>query len=137
MRVSMKRGSFPSPCETLPFGEVQDYSVNFSMSNAAVLPGSFVSPEARGTKPSPDVRFWPNPTAGKLFFQPKIEMAGEVFLEIFTVQGKPVFFQKYFSDGKTVIDLDVFGLENGVYFLRARGDGFRNFTEKMVVENGN
>jgi hypothetical protein len=27
MRVSMKRGSFPNPCETLPFGEVEDYSI--------------------------------------------------------------------------------------------------------------
>jgi hypothetical protein len=28
MRVSMKRGAFPSACETLPFGEVEDYTVN-------------------------------------------------------------------------------------------------------------
>ncbi len=30
MRVSMKRNSFAMPCETLPFGEVEDYSVNIS-----------------------------------------------------------------------------------------------------------
>lgn len=28
MRVSMKRGAYPLPCETLPFGEVEDYTVN-------------------------------------------------------------------------------------------------------------
>jgi hypothetical protein len=28
MRVSMKRGTFPTSCETLPFGEVEDYTVN-------------------------------------------------------------------------------------------------------------
>jgi hypothetical protein len=28
MRVSMKRGSYASACETLPFGEVEDYTVN-------------------------------------------------------------------------------------------------------------
>ncbi|MEI6409808.1 MAG: GEVED domain-containing protein [Bacteroidota bacterium] len=33
MRVSMKRGAFADPCETLPFGEVEDYSIN-------VLPGA-------------------------------------------------------------------------------------------------
>jgi hypothetical protein len=26
MRVSMKRGAFPTPCETIPFGEVEDYT---------------------------------------------------------------------------------------------------------------
>ena len=28
MRVAIKRGDYPSPCETIPFGEVEDYSVN-------------------------------------------------------------------------------------------------------------
>ncbi len=28
MRVSMKRGGFPTACETIPFGEVEDYTVN-------------------------------------------------------------------------------------------------------------
>ena len=28
MRVAIKRGSFPTPCETIPFGEVEDYSIN-------------------------------------------------------------------------------------------------------------
>jgi GEVED domain/Secretion system C-terminal sorting domain/SprB repeat len=28
MRVAMKSGGLPTPCETIPFGEVEDYSVN-------------------------------------------------------------------------------------------------------------
>jgi hypothetical protein len=36
MRVAMKRGADPLPCETLPFGEVEEYSVNI----AAVVGGS-------------------------------------------------------------------------------------------------
>ncbi len=30
MRVSMKRGGYPTPCETIPFGEVEDYNVNIT-----------------------------------------------------------------------------------------------------------
>jgi GEVED domain/Secretion system C-terminal sorting domain len=33
MRISMKRGSFPTPCETLPFGEAEDYSVRITGTN--------------------------------------------------------------------------------------------------------
>ena len=33
MRVSMKRGAYPSACETLPFGEVEDYTVNITASS--------------------------------------------------------------------------------------------------------
>ena len=28
MRVAIKRGSYPTPCETIPFGEVEDYTIN-------------------------------------------------------------------------------------------------------------
>ncbi|MEK7255201.1 MAG: GEVED domain-containing protein, partial [Bacteroidota bacterium] len=28
MRVSMKRGGYATPCETIPFGEVEDYTIN-------------------------------------------------------------------------------------------------------------
>ena len=37
MRVSMKRGSYPAPCETVPFGEVEDYAVNIQPA-AIILP---------------------------------------------------------------------------------------------------
>ncbi len=30
MRVSMKRGAYPGPCEVLPFGEVEDYTIVIS-----------------------------------------------------------------------------------------------------------
>jgi len=30
MRVSMKRSGYPTPCETIPFGEVEDYHVNIT-----------------------------------------------------------------------------------------------------------
>lgn len=30
MRISMKRGAFADPCELLPFGEVEDYTVNIT-----------------------------------------------------------------------------------------------------------
>gem|GEM_PF-2290608 len=30
MRISMKRGGYPTPCETIPFGEVEDYNVNIT-----------------------------------------------------------------------------------------------------------
>ncbi|MEK7817573.1 MAG: GEVED domain-containing protein, partial [Actinomycetota bacterium] len=35
MRVSMKRGGYASACETLPFGEVEDYTVNISNGGGA------------------------------------------------------------------------------------------------------
>jgi hypothetical protein len=28
MRVAIKRGAYPTPCETIPFGEVEDYTIN-------------------------------------------------------------------------------------------------------------
>jgi GEVED domain/Secretion system C-terminal sorting domain len=38
MRVSMKNGGSPTPCETLPFGEVEDYTVSIQTFNNLVAP---------------------------------------------------------------------------------------------------
>lgn len=38
MRVALKRGAYPAPCETIPFGEVEDYTV--IISNGAPPPCS-------------------------------------------------------------------------------------------------
>ncbi len=31
MRVALKRGGYPTPCESIPFGEVEDYAVNIAI----------------------------------------------------------------------------------------------------------
>jgi hypothetical protein len=40
MRVSMKQGSNPTPCETVPFGEVEDYTVTIQTFNNLVAPSN-------------------------------------------------------------------------------------------------
>ncbi len=39
MRVSMKYGSFPKPCETFAYGEVEDYAANISCTGTIINPG--------------------------------------------------------------------------------------------------
>ena len=39
MRVAMKRGSYAMPCETFPFGEVEDYTVNISSTTISTMMG--------------------------------------------------------------------------------------------------
>jgi hypothetical protein len=41
MRVAMKRGAFAAPCETIPFGEVEDYSIN--LTNGGPVPCSLTA----------------------------------------------------------------------------------------------
>jgi vibriolysin len=38
MRVSMKYGSFPTPCETFAYGEVEDYTANISCTGTIINP---------------------------------------------------------------------------------------------------
>jgi hypothetical protein len=39
MRVSMKYGSFPLPCEHFPYGEVEDYTANIACTGTIINPG--------------------------------------------------------------------------------------------------
>ncbi|MEO1258994.1 MAG: GEVED domain-containing protein [Bacteroidota bacterium] len=34
MRIALKRGAYPTPCEIIPFGEVEDYSINLTSGGA-------------------------------------------------------------------------------------------------------
>src|SRR5690606_39048175 len=56
MRVALKRSASPAPCETLPFGEVEDYSVNIiSELNGG---GHFLIADLNGTPASEHIELY-------------------------------------------------------------------------------
>lgn len=58
MRVSLKRGAYATPCETIPFGEVEDYKINLVSGGpvqcSITASISNVTCNANGTNTNPD-----------------------------------------------------------------------------------
>lgn len=119
MRVSMKYNAAQSSCETFSYGEVEDYSVNItSTAMAALRTGSPVSAEMLGNEP-PKVMFsaYPNPANEKLTIS-TIEKAG-FSATIYNLNGSIL--RRGESD-RSELKLDVSDLENGLYFIKVKGE---------------
>ncbi|MBI5914692.1 MAG: T9SS type A sorting domain-containing protein [Bacteroidetes bacterium] len=60
MRVSLKRGAYATPCETIPFGEVEDYTINLASdgpvpcSITATIANITCNANGTGTNPNDD-----------------------------------------------------------------------------------
>ena len=104
MRVSMKRGGAPTPCENYVGGEVEDYTVDFGNGSSILV-----------KMPDLDLNVYPNPAGNDL----NIELRGNI-------QGLNL--KLYDSFGLIIWDLDknersfkldISQLKGGIYYLGA------------------
>jgi hypothetical protein len=123
MRVAMKRGSVPLPCETFSNGEVEDYQVSIKSGS----PG-FRDINAEMLDDSGMV-IYPNPANGILNIQ-LAGMSGRTELAIYTVLGAKIFDHWLETD---YYQQDISGLKTGIYFLVVR-DGTRSHSAKFVKQ---
>ena len=88
MRISMKKGSYPTPCENFTYGEVEDYSVVLSGSNS----GQANLVQQRPTQLIPVViqKISPNPTSSDIFIKLESLDARKVQFEFYDVAGTRV-----------------------------------------------
>jgi hypothetical protein len=106
MRVSMKREANPGPCEIIPFGEVEDYTVNIvsaAQFRTETLPGS--------------LQVFPNPASGWLYADLTPWSMQSVSVSLFNAIGKAVRSWNPDAGGNAPTPLDVTGLPAGPYFL--------------------
>jgi hypothetical protein len=118
MRVSMKYGSAPGPCETFTYGEVEDYTLVTGLET----PGYFVLDNNATVKSTEDfTRFevYPTPSNGQLFVQFHAINESYANIQILDLSGKQVF-QNSYSDleSNSKLDLPVQHLANGMYIIK-------------------
>ena len=116
MRITMKHGSSPAPCETFTGGEVEDYTVDFGNGPANLVKGNDF-----------DINVYPNPASNML----NIRLMGN---------NEVVNIKVYNALGKIVDDFNVTGVEtqidlsnysNGMYYVGA-DNGTHNTLKKFV-----
>lgn len=122
MRVSMKYGSAPSPCETFGYGEVEDYTINVK----AALPEGLVADAS-------EMIIAPNPVQNEFTLQWTNMTDEEMIVGIFDMNGK-LLLQENFkpADGIALFNISV--LPSGIYFLRSVSSGGQIFTSQFVKE---
>ena len=123
MRVSMKYNGVPTSCETLTYGQVEDYTVNITLTSAGISAIASVNETASENKF--DYTIYPNPVENVL----KISASTGDFEGSFTIInmiGQQVKSGKVTQDG-----IDVNEMKSGVYFIQVT-DGQNTITKKFV-----
>ena len=135
-RVIMRRNAFAQPCGTQPNGEVEDYTVHISQNfqsetnlrNNAVAFTDVV-----------DYTVFPNPAAASVFVKMP-DSTSPVSVLLFNQVG---LLEKEFARFESIpasennemriMQLDLSGVKNGVYFLKFVSAGKRPVTKKLMV----
>jgi len=128
MRVSMKRGAYAHACETIPFGEVEDYTINIVSS---LLAGDA---HASGELTALDISLFPNPADDHLNIRFPEEMLGEnIGVKLFNQLGVPVLEQQFRDMADPLQTLDLSGVSNGSYVVKIEMPGQRPVYKKLVL----
>ena len=123
MRISMKRGAAADPCEIIPFGEVEDYTLFVDQSI------NDNGPQARKSNNS-DIQLFPNPASAVLnvvLTNTEVEQ-----LEIFNIAGQKIDFQKGI-EGQLNYHINVQNWQRGMYLLRFQLKDGSSITKRFIV----
>ncbi len=127
MRVSMQRGSVPSSCGIIPFGEVEDYTINIINSfNGAVT--QMRSQEVQ-------VELFPNPVLQEVYANLFKHAGQSASIRIYNLYGHVLLDQQIDQIPNYPIRLNLNDIENGLYFLSIKVDNLKMTTKRIVVEN--
>jgi hypothetical protein len=116
MRVSMKRGSYAGACDTFPYGEVEDYTINiFSQAN------SISSKLNNGLGQA--VKIFPNPVSNNLTITFNAPVSSSYEFVVSDIKGKNLLSKAIKANsGNNQLQIDVSALASGVYFLRLQNN---------------
>ena len=129
MRVSMKYGGYPDPCEVFAEGEVEDYTINIlNPYNSVTTENSDGRIDAISAAEEftgiVKVSAYPNPVFDNLNINYQIPAEAEGMLTITDITGKIVFTQNIDNPYGDIqkLTIDVAAFTNGAYFLTVTTD---------------
>jgi hypothetical protein len=133
MRVSMKRDAYADACETLPFGEVEDYGVNISVGLTAGDGRSIENPILNLNPKDDNLLLFPNP-AGEMVQVLVEDYLGKplnvVFYNHLGLKVKSIKFDKI---EQKIIEIPLDKVANGQYFVQFSSPEKRVVSKKLVV----
>jgi len=120
MRITMKNGSSPGPCETFPYGEVEDYTVDFEGSNIT----SKTNPNIA------DLMIYPNPNNGIFNAYMDCDIHPGSRLRVYDMKGVLLYDMPV---GQSLLELDLSELGAGIYLLTVI-NGNEQYHSKLVKQ---
>jgi len=118
MRISMKNGGSPGPCEIFLRGEVEDYTANFTNLKQQGISQTY----------SKNLVIFPNPTNGRFQVILDSEIHLEARLRVYDMNGLLVYDM---SLSQSVLELDLSKLSPGIYHISVT-NGNEYYHSKLI-----
>jgi PKD repeat protein len=122
LRVTMKNGSSPSPCESFTYGEVEDYTVSFDGSSKPIA-------ENNGS-PDQEVVISPNPGKGVFTIDFAEKLIPGCEIRIIDMNGRMT--GRYYLVENTR-DLDLTSFVSGVYHVIVLNGG-KQYNSRLIIQ---
>jgi hypothetical protein len=120
MRISMKNGGSPGPCEVFSFGEVEDYTVDFTGFKSESVSRAY----------DKDLVIFPNPTNGSLQVKIGKDIHPQAQLKVYDMKGVLLYDMPV---SQTLIELDLSELSEGIYHISVI-NGNEYYYSKLVKQ---
>jgi bacillolysin len=125
MRISMKRGGYPTPCESIAYGEVEEYTLQITAPQ--VLQSGNLSDVRNTELPQNELVVYPNPATSIVH----VQWPGAAFGQVYLYSATGATLAK--TQGSGSVEFDVSSMAEGLYFVRVEVDGKRAEVKRVVV----
>lgn len=135
MRVAVKWGSYPEPCETFERGEVEDYTLNFQIGEAIINPPILELEAIKEVKINDfnGVKVFPNPASDEVSILLKNYDNTEAKVLFYNDLGLVVKTFSLSESNATLIKTEVNDLPTGQYYVRIVAKGKRDVVQRFLI----
>jgi hypothetical protein len=132
MRVSMKRNAYATPCESVPFGEIEDYTINIIQ---GLSTGANRSNIAEINPLEEDaVLLYPNPANDFLnILLAKNYEGKDLKFNFYNQLGVLVLEKEITANADELVQIPLDGFSTGQYFVQIAAENVRIQTKRLIV----
>jgi hypothetical protein len=135
LRIALKWGSYPEPCETFERGEVEDYTLNFQTGGAIIDPPIVELGDIKEVKINDfnGVKVFPNPASNEVSIVLPHYDNTEAKVLFYNTLGLVVKTFSLSESNAAVIKTEVNDLPTGQYYVRIVANGKRDAVQRFVI----
>ncbi len=133
IRIAMKYGAYPTPCESFDYGEVEDYTVNITATGG--LPEGNDPVAGTDLQTLEVLQAYPNPVKEDLLVEFNADFEGDMQIRVVNLLGQPLSETNYHVKyGHNQAAVPVRDLRPGNYLLMLQNDNHREIIKFTRID---
>ncbi|MEL6925473.1 MAG: GEVED domain-containing protein, partial [Bacteroidota bacterium] len=133
MRVIMSRAAFPTACESIDFGEIEDYTVHLVEAQDAKTRNAHNDHNNSFTSNSNEFEIFPNPATNLTFVKYTTTQGKLMDVSIVNAMGQIVYTYSWIPAFGDKLEIDTSSFNEGIYFIQIKNENDWVATQRLVI----